>query len=196
MAEAGLAVATRLMLVSRALDRLTTLEDRLCREIDQSGKLDHLLAGGYVYTPEDSNSVYDVCLAIDGVLAECLSLMEVIKIFTVRFCRKILKIKMSEEAFDARLVELGYGGEWLDTLTKARNFFLHESAPWLVLQIEGRDPLICTLIVLKGNVRDLSDPTTFITKRALAGITRELRQAVWGVQQWLSEAISKAEQSE
>jgi hypothetical protein len=196
MAEAGLAVATRLMLVSRALHRLAELEDRLCKEIDRSGKLDSLLAGGYVYTPEDPNSVYDICVAVDGVLTECLSLMEVIKVFTVRFCRKILRTEMSKKEFDALLVALGYGGEWLDTLIESRNFFLHQSAPWLALQIDGRDPLVCTLIVLKSNVRDLSDPNTFISKLALVGITRGMTRAVWGIQEWLSEAIVKDEASE
>ncbi len=47
MAEAGIAVSSRLMFASRALSRLSELEARLCEEIDKSGKLDGVLAGGY-----------------------------------------------------------------------------------------------------------------------------------------------------
>jgi hypothetical protein len=184
------------MLVSRAISRLTELEARLYEEIEKSAKLDGLLEGGYVYTPDDPNSLYDICLAIDALLAECLSLFEVIRIFTVRFCRKILHKKMSEREFDALLVKLGYGGEWLETLAKARNFFLHESAPWPAVQVHSREPLSCELVVLKSNVRALTDPSTFISKRQLVEITRGLTAAVWGVQQWLRESIAKAEASE
>ena len=196
MAEAGIAVSTRLMLVSRALSRLSELEEHLCEEIDESGKLNTLLAGGYVYTPKDPNSVYDICLAIDAVLAECLSLIEIIRIFTIRFFRVILRKRMSRKEFDSLLNELGNGGAWLTELTAARNFFLHESAPWLALQIEGREPLICTLVILKRNVRDLTDPASFVSKRALVGLTRGLTQTVWGLQDCLSEAIAKAAASE
>jgi hypothetical protein len=193
MAESGIAVSTRLMLVSRAIARLTELEKQLCEEIEKSERLDALLEGGYVYTPEDSGSPYDICLAIDALLAECLSLFEVIRSFTVRFCRRILHKKMSEEKFDALLIELGYGGEWLETLAQARNFFLHESAPWPAVQVHNREPLKCELVVLKSNVRDLTDPSTFISKRQLVEITRGLAAAVRGLHQWLSEAITQAE---
>jgi hypothetical protein len=196
MAEAGIAVSTRLMLVSRAISRLTELETRLYDEIEKSGKLAGLLAGGYVYTSVNPNSVYDICLGIDALLAECLSLFEVIRIFTIRFCRKILHKKMSEKEFDALLVDLGYGGEWLDALAKARNFFLHESAPWAAIQVDNREQLRCELVVLKSNVRDLTDPTTFIPKRQLVGITQGLTTAVWGIHKWLSESIANAEASE
>ena len=193
MAEAGMAVATKLMLVSRALTRLSELEAGLCKEIDQSAKLDRLLAGGFVYTPDDPNSAYDLCVAVDGVLAECLSLFEVIRNFTIKFSRKILWKRISKQDFYKLLEQLGLGGKWLEELDASRNFFLHESAPWPAFQIESRSPLVCSLIVLKTNVRDLSDPSTFISKRELAEMTRGLTQAVWGVQKWLDEAVSKAE---
>ncbi len=66
-----------------------------------------------------------------------------------------------------------------------RNLFSHETAPWIALNIESREPLEFQLVVMKENLHEFDDPTTFITQDALVDMWDGYEASLMALKSWL-----------
>ena len=163
-----MAVVTRLSLIVRVSVRLGELLQNLRDEIDASGEIDELLSGGYVYSPKDRRTFYDLCVAVDAFYFEFRSCYEIIGQFVTTFGREMLDRRITEEEIRAVLEKANLNTEWIEPVRDNRILFFHKTAPWIALQINQRKPLNCSVVVMKENIEELDDPDTYITQARIS----------------------------
>lgn len=193
LGELGMAVSTRFMIAFVVARRLGRLLQDLRDEIAASDKLEELLEGGYVYTPEDSFFLYDLCGAVDAFFFEYRSCYEVIGKFILHFCDHILGRKIAEDDLTQALVEAGSDTHWIDPLRLNRVLFFHNTAPWIALSVTNRDPLECSLIIMKRNIDSFDNPEDYIVQQEIVETIEGLQTAAWKLRDWLLRQIEQTE---
>ena len=168
LSDLAMAVVTRLSLIVRVSVRLGELLQNLRDEIDASGEIDELLSGGYVYSPKDRRTFYDLCVAVDAFYFEFRSCYEIIGQFVTTFGREMLDRRITEEEIRAVLEKANLNTEWIEPVRDNRILFFHKTAPWIALQINQRKPLNCSVVVMKENIEELDDPDTYITQARIS----------------------------
>ena len=196
MAELGMAFATRLSLRHRATYLLAKLLNDLRDEINDSGKLDELLDGGYAYYPKDDRIFYDICVALDALYFETRSAYEIVGKFVRTFGKKILDRNFSEEDIKRVLVDEGQTTDWIDEIREHRKLFFHETAPWIALFVSKREPLEFSLVIMKENLKEFDDPEKYITQQQLVDSWQGFDRAISTVFAWLKEQIVVFEKNE
>ena len=193
LADLGGGVATRLLLILRVSYRLGQLIKKLRDEIDSSGEIHELLADDFVYSPKDARLFYDICVAVDAFYFELRSCYELVGKFVTTFGEKILGKSISEQEILQVLGEANLSTEWVEPLRANRILFFHETAPWIALQIHRREPLECSILVMKDNLQEFDDPDRYITQSQLAESAVEIQRAVWAIRDWLIQQICECE---
>ena len=79
----------------------------------------------------------------------------------------------------------GVEDEWIVDLSYQRKLFFHDTAPWIALKIGSREPLETELLILKKNVRELSESPDIIPFNRLKAINDGLRLAMDALKDWL-----------
>lgn len=193
LAELGMAVATKFSLTYRVAFQFAGLLKRLRDEIEESGEIEKLLDGGYVYTPADSRIFYDICVAVDAFFFEYRSCYEVVGRFVTTFGSQMLNRELGEGDLLEVLAKHGVATQWAQELREHRKLFFHETAPWIALRISQRRPLECSLLVMKDNLREFSNPNAFITQQQISDTARHFQDALWAIKDWLMSEISVVE---
>ena len=177
---------------TRVAARFRSLLLKLHEEISDSGRLGELLDGGYVFTPSDSSILYDICDVVDSLYFESRSAYEITGHFVTRFCRVILDRSVSENELVGVLQAAGQDVSWIVDLRENRNLFSHETAPWIALKIESREPPEFQLVVMKDNLHEFDDPTRFITQDALVDMWDGYEASLMALKSWLEELLEAA----
>ena len=185
LGEFALSIATRLAIVRRVEDRLLECRSALVRELSRSGELETHLASGSCYRPSDEGLLFDICAAVDSCFFEWRSLYEVVRKFATIFGKEILGTEFSEDQVVSVVEQAGVSIGWIDQLRKDRNHFVHQAAPWIALEITSREPLECSIVVMKENLATLEDVGKFVTEMELIDTSNRLRESVSAVRNWL-----------
>jgi hypothetical protein len=193
LAELGMAVSTRFTIAFIVARRLGKLLQDLRDEIVASGKLNELLDGGYVYTPVDPMSLYEICGAVDAFFFEYRSCYEVIGKFICGFGKHILDRKISEEELIKALVDTGAKTHWIDPLRLNRILFFHNTAPWIALKVNKRDPFECSLIIMKRNLETFNNPDDYVVQPEIVETIEGFQVATWQLRDWLLKQIGDTE---
>ncbi len=193
LSELGIAVATRLALTFYVSRRLGVLLKQLRDEIAASGELDDLLAGGYVYTPQESALLYEICAAVDAFFFEFRSCYEVLGKFLQAFGHHILDRRIAENDLLSVLSAADADTTWIDPLRLNRILFFHNTAPWIALRIDSRVPFECSLLVMKKNLRTFDDPDDYVTQPQLVETIEGFQIASWKLRDWLAVQIDEVE---
>jgi len=170
LGQLALALATKLEVRGRVAIRFRRLLQELLEEVDESQDLDHLLEGGYVFVPSEPGILYDICEVVDSVIFESRSAYEITGKFVQRFCEVILNRRIAEKDLRQVLSEAGQDTRWIEELRDSRILFFHNTAPWIALEVQERDPLQIQLIVMKENLHTFEDRTKFITQSELVDV--------------------------
>lgn len=196
MAELGMAFVTRLALRHRAANLLVKLLNELKDEINESGKLDELLDGGYAYDPEDDRILYDICVALDALYFETRSAYEIVGKFVRTFGKKILDRNFSEKDIKKVLIDDGQKTDWIDEVREHRKLFFHETAPWIALSVLKREPPEFSLVIMKENLKEFDNPEKYITQQQLFDSWQGFDRAISTICTWLKEQIILFEKNE
>ena len=194
LAELGIAVATRFAQTLRVPFLLGQLLQRLRDEIEESSQIDELLEGEMAFSPKDTRILYDICVLIDAFYFEYRSCYEVVGKFVVKFGECILDKTISEADLKEVLRKAGHDVGWIESVREDRKLFFHQTAPWIALRINERNPLNCSLLVLKENLQEFSDPEKYVTQQQLVDSISGLQKGMWAVQEWLEAQIVEVEQ--
>jgi len=193
LGELALAIATRLAMIMQVEVRLRERCSALVREIDESGKVESLLSNRSCYRTNDEGLPFDICAAADCCLVEWRSLYEVMRKFATTFAKKILGTKISDSQIDSVVEQAGVPIDWIDRLRKNRNLFVHQTAPWIALEVTNREPLECSIVIMKENIATLDDAEKIITEAELIEISNRLRHSVIAVRNWLETQVDQLE---
>lgn len=200
LAELGMAFATRLAIRNRAAFLFSKLMKDLRDEIDNSGQLDDLLKGDYVYNPKDKRIFYNICVAFDALYFESQSAYDLVVEFVRTFAKKILEQNFSKKEIHQVLIQVlineGQNVAWVEHIRVNRILFFHKTAPWIALQIFQRHPLECGLVVMKENLYKFDEPRKFITQEELLDAWNGFDQSIPTIFNWLISKIDKFEENE
>lgn len=188
-----MAVVTRFSLTLRVVSQLSELLKRLRDEIDESDQIDRLIHGKFVFRPKDHRILYDICVAIDAFYFEYRSAHEVVGKFIVSFCKNMLNKTIREKELLEVLRKAKVNTEWIETVRNNRKLFFHQTAPWIALEIHQRHPLNCSLLVMKENVREFHDQTTYVTQQQISDTVHHFQDTLMAVRHWLNNQITETE---
>lgn len=193
LGELALAVATRLAVCMRVVQRFGELLDRVKEEVADWGKLDAAIEEQFCFQPADKGLPYEICAAVDALIFELRSLYEVLGKFATTFSTVILGRQVREEELLGALRNAGGNTEWIGLVRESRKLFFHETAPWIALQVHQRHPFIASLLVMKENISQFDDPSKYVTEGQLREAVEGLGRAIPAVRSWLERNLAEVE---
>lgn len=178
--ELALSISKRLNILPRIRKSLDERKADICCQVKDHGD-EHVFSEGsegYVFTV-DNDLLYRTLADIDSLLFELNSLCELM----TKFFEKLHELAGRElpEADAGRsikkiLEDSGNDGSWFVQLNNHRNLFIHNSAPYIAVDISNNYPDY-DLLIMKEQVEEFSDPSKFITLSQLNEIVNGFEQA-------------------
>lgn len=163
LSELGVHVSTRLNILPRIFRRLNS-ETALLHEAARGHRPDHVFTSGscgFAFQVDDDLK-YELIADIDAILFEinsCAELMQ--RFFELLHAHAGNGISPDKVTTALRrvLAAAGVKSEWFVLLDRSRNFFVHEGAPYLAIDVttEGE----WGILVMKENLSDFGDETKF-----------------------------------
>jgi hypothetical protein len=195
LGEKAGAIATRMMIVEVALNRLENDLAALGEDMRQNPNLPEYIEQGWAYDPKRRQLAYELLTDFDSFLFETRSAYEIIVNFLASFFCNILRrvIPQTRTALNDWVAQnvSPRGGDmsWVDELRRNRNLFAHATAPWPALEIVCKDPLRVNLVLLKENVANLSQPNTYLHADQCIKIHSGFVAIFPILERWLTEEI-------
>ena len=195
LGDLALAVSSKIAMLPSALRRVETRLRELDQHLKDEPRMVDSLRNGAVYKVRDDKVLWELLLDIDCYLFEMYSTFDILDAFVKKFCRLILKRKAAPVETERLLAERNAAGAWLDDLRNSRNTFSHAGAPWIALEVTAKSPFRFELLILKRNVEDLTDPSTYLHINQCLAIWSGLSLAFDHVREWLNEQIDDCERT-
>lgn len=164
--RAGLHVSIRLNILPRVVERVNDNTLLLYKKIREHGP-EHVFTQAreaYAFSVDDDLK-YSLVADIDALLFELNSACDLMKRFFgllyVHVGRPIPQ-KQLGKAIHRVLTGDTQNGKWFLSLDKHRNFFTHEGAPHIAVDLSG-EPGTLDLLIMKENVKTFANPDTFVS---------------------------------
>jgi len=160
--ELGLQISTRLNLLPRVVARLNASVQRLFEIARQDHTPDHLSTeeceGFALRVPFDL--LYDLLIDVDSFLFELSSACELIEKFAGMMWEKMGEVPRDSAGREIQRILSAAGQDtgWFVDLSNARNFFIHEGAPFVAVDPSGAQ---YDLLVMRENLRSFRDSTKY-----------------------------------
>ena len=165
VSELGLYISTRLNILPRIIVRINSevKELFLAAKSHENKHEFNSAKQGYAFTI-DTNLKYNLLMDIDSILFELNSVCELmVTLFEKLYFhagKPIVKGKVGLEV--KRLIEkAGQDAGWFQNLDNHRNFFIHEGAPYIAIDI-SKGVGKYDLIIMKKNLKSFDDPKDYI----------------------------------
>ncbi|MFN8179094.1 MAG: hypothetical protein U0167_14280 [bacterium] len=140
---------------------------------------------GYAFRVEASLK-YELLLDVDSLLFELNALCELMGLLLARI-RELARDPVERTEIGPLLrrivVAASQDAEWFETLDTHRNLFSHAAAPYLAVDVS--DPKRPDILVMKRNVDEFSDPTTYVRLSELARMVAGFGAAVAALERHL-----------
>ncbi len=146
----------------------------------------------YAFTIEDDYLIFNILIFIDSLLFEINSTCELISSYLYEiyaFTGKNIAKKDIGKEFKKIIKEAGEDIEWFENLDSHINFFIHEGAPWVAVDISNED--YYDLIIMKENLKAFDDEEKYITLSELSEIVDGFQRAKAILQKHLVDYIDK-----
>jgi hypothetical protein len=163
--EMGLLITTRLNLLRHVLHRLRYDSSVLAKAVDKVLADEHYYTATHegVALPVDNEKKYWMIADLHSVLYEADAGIEGMKKFmraVHEHVRQPIDKKQCATMIDAWMSALGFDSSWYDEISGARNFIAHDGAFYLAFDTTQKDSW--DLLMVKGDVRQFNDPSTFV----------------------------------
>jgi hypothetical protein len=161
----GLHISTRLNILPRVVQRFNSSVALLYENIkDHDPKYISTEAKqGYAY-PLDNDLKYSLLADIDALLFELNSVCELMtRLFDMLRAHVGQPIPSGQvgKAISDVLSQGSKNANWFVSLDKHRNFFMHEGAPYIAVDLSN-DPAKLDVLIMKENIRTFTDSDTFV----------------------------------
>jgi hypothetical protein len=185
-----------LRIVAHRLDcAIVTVQKEL---LENTLEVEACIKAGAAYTPRSKDLAYELLIDSDSFLFETRSAYELTAGFVGAFLSAILGKAAQTKAQLHKVLsqEISFRNgdtSWIDELRNHRNLFVHETAPWPALEILSLVPLKAELVLLKRNVNDLSDPSTYLHMKQCRAIYSGFWATFPILETWLLGEVEKFE---
>lgn len=162
----GLHVSVRLNILPRVVQRVNSNTSLLYEKTKKHGPeyVFTLAKEGYVY-PLDNDLKYSLLADIDALLFEFNSACELMtRLFGLLRAHVDQPIppKQLGKAISDVLSQGTQNDSWFVLLDKHRNFFTHEGAPYIALDLSN-EPATMDILIMKENIKTFTNPDTFVS---------------------------------
>ena len=190
MSELGLHISTRLDILPIVVSRINSEVDQLYKAASNHSE-EHIFtreAEGYALPMREKRDLVHYLLAdIDALLFETNSVCELMATFFERlYSHAGIKLKKAEVGPKIRSIieSEGQDSKWFQELDTHRNFFIHEGAPYLAIDVSlGSNKY--DLLIMKENLRIFEDSSKFVRLSELNNIVKGFILARHTIQQHL-----------
>lgn len=195
LSEKSLALATKLRLLPIVSDTVERQWQSLIAELAKipADDIAKCIAQGRVPVLEDDLAAFRLILAIDSFVFEVRSAYEIFGKFVRKFFSVLFQKRIDEKAIRQMLISRSCDLTWTDLLHDDRIEFFHNTAPWLALEVIGRNPFKFDLVILRRNTIDLANPQDYELFDAYRGIWRGLASALRVMQEIIIHEITEFE---
>jgi hypothetical protein len=136
---------------------------------------------------------YRLLVDLDSFLFELRFTYEIVGKFLGGFFGRVLGRKLQEAEVIAALEASGNDTKWIGMLRRERVVFFHQTAPWIVFEVERGEPFKYNLVVLKKNARDLSNAEDYVRLHEYRAILQGFEGSMEFLAGWLVDEIEKVE---
>ena len=194
LGDLAIALSTKLMILGTVVGRFNSDYDRLLKLADSDAETIEINRNtGTVWRLSDDRLTYELLAGIDAFIFEARSTYEILGKFLVTFCRIIFAQGLLEEDVKRILREHGLDVAWATLLHDERILFFHQTAPWLALMFDDTKSSPPELLIVRGNVKTLDDPESFMRISDYNRIYSGLASALDKLQAYLVERIHQFE---
>lgn len=184
----GLHVSTRLNILLCVSDRINAGTSLLFSKVKAHRPEDVSTAAqeGYAYRVDDDLK-YSLLADIDTLLFELNSACELMtRLFGLLHAHvgQPIDPKRIGKAIGDLLAEDAQSPGWFVSLDRQRNFFMHEGAPYLAVDL-SMEPETFDLLFMKENVQAFTDPETFVSLSEINTIVQGFIAAKQKLQEYL-----------
>lgn len=161
----GLSISTRLDMLPRVVYRINDEADKIYKAT-KAHKEEHVFSkqkSGCVFKL-DEDLKYNLLIDIDSLFFELYSVCELMTdLFCVLYANigKPIPKKKVGSTIKKIIEDAGKPSDWFQKLVRHRNFFIHESAPYLAVDI-SRGPGKYDLLIMRENLYSFEDQSQFI----------------------------------
>jgi hypothetical protein len=162
----GLHVSIRLNILPRVVQRVNSSTSLLYEKTKEHGP-EYVFTEaqeGYAY-PIDNDLKYSLLADIDALLFELNSACELMtRLFGLLHAHvgRPIPPKQLGKAIGDVLAQGTQNARWFVLLDKHRNFFMHEGAPYLAVDLSN-GPATLDILIMKENIKTFTDPDTFVS---------------------------------
>lgn len=173
--QLGLSISTRLDMLPRIVHRINEEVNEVYKTTKAHNK-EHIfteLREGYAFDIEE-NLKFNLLIDIDSLLFELNSICELMtSLFFVLYTHigKIIKKKEVGLIIKKIIEGAGKSSDWFNELDKQRNFFMHEGAPYLAVDI-SEGPGKYDLLIMRENIKFFNDHSKFIKLSEINSIVK------------------------
>jgi hypothetical protein len=194
--EMGLALSTKLAMLSLVVDRLDERIQRLYHHLAlEEDKVQTCINDKGAYTVPESLLPYEILLDIDGFLFETRSVYEIVGKFIEKFHTNILCQRLTQEEIKNMMALKAIDTRWIEELRTNRNLFVHETAPWIALEVKSQNPAKFEILVMKRDIKDFSNSQDYISLDQLRDIFNGFNASMDAIYAWLIEKITDYEKA-
>jgi len=184
----GLSVSIRLNILPRVVERLNSNTTDLYERTKEHGP-EHVFTDtqqGYSYTV-DNDLKYALLADIDALLFELNSACELMTslfgLLHAHVGRPIPSNQLGKTIGNV-LSQGKHYADWFALLDKHRNFFMHEGAPYLAVDLSN-ETTAKDLLIIKNKMRTFSDPDSFVSLSEINFIVQGFIGAKQRLQEYL-----------
>ena len=196
MRELGLHISTRLDILPFVVSRLNSGVDQIYKAASNYGE-EHIFtkeAEGYAFPMSEKREIVHFLLSdIDALLFETNSVCELMtKFFESLYSHAGINLEKSEVGLKIRdIIESeGHDSKWFQDLDSHRNFFIHEGAPFLAIDV-SLGPNKYDLLIMKENLNIFEDSSKFFRLSELNNIVQGFVLARHTIQKHLIEIFRR-----
>ncbi|MGG3283604.1 hypothetical protein [Paenibacillus solani] len=191
--ESAMAISIRIDMIIRLFRRMTEDLERLNEVVighkdEHVNTNDHEAYGLYV----DDDLKLDLLIDIDAFLFEINSCCELLSKFIIElFKAKGQSIDQGQVGrLQARILrDSGIDASWFKQLDDSRNFFIHNGAPYIAVDVTNKPSY--NLIIMKENLKVFDDLDKFLTLTTLVSIRDGFLESLPALQKYLIEFIKQ-----
>lgn len=166
----GLHVSIRLNILPRVVQQVNSITSLLYEKTKGHGPEHVFTEGkwGYAY-PLDNDLKYSLLANIDALLFELNSACELMtRLFGLLRAHvgQPIPPKQLGKAISDVLSQGTQNASWFVLLDKHRNFFMHEGAPYIAVDLSN-EPATLDVLIMKENIKTFTDTDTFVSLSAI-----------------------------
>jgi len=196
LGDCAIAVATKLAILGTVVARFNSDYSKLLKLAeDDAERIQINRKTGTVWSLVNERLAYELLADIDAFIFEARSTYEILGKFLVTFYKVIFNQVLTEEDLRAILRDGGLDVEWTTLLRDERILFFHETAPWLALKFDDAKSELHELLIVRGNVKTLDDPESFVRLADYNGIYSGLANGLGKLQRHILAEIDRYEKS-